>query len=408
MKGYKVLLFTSNPENDPNRADYNSLLGKYAKNLIVYRFNPFLRPLWKLVRKLFSKTENLKIKGKPDIPEMEDAVEFVDTSVKAGLIGFISQVSFFLGGFLKLLKLVKIYRPAVIYGYEIYGAPLAWFVARICNIPLVTKFQGTIAYPILEKYKTSSWFRIPNHLIGLKTPADLVIMENDGTRGKDVLLKLKFPSKRILFLIDGVDKGFYIPNFNKKQFLKELGLSEDSKIIVVVSKLKRWKRVDRAIMAMSEVVKKIKDVILIVVGDGEERERLERLAKELNLNNHVFFTGAIPHSEVKYYMNAADVFLSLYDNSNLCNPVLEALECGKCIITIDDGSTKDILVNNQNAILIKKEELFEELPKAIAKCLTDDELRQRLEKNARIFAEKYLLSWEKRMELEIGEVEKIL
>jgi glycosyltransferase involved in cell wall biosynthesis len=313
-----------------------------------------------------------------------------------------------LGGFFRLLKLVKKYRPAVIYGYEIYGAPLAWCVARICHIPLVTKFQGTIAYPILEKYKTLSWLRIPNHLIGLKTPADLVIMENDGTRGKEVLIQLGIPEAKIRSWIQGVDKDIYLPNFDKKQFLKELGLNENLKIIVVISKLKRWKRVDRAITAMSEVVKEIKDVILIIVGDGTERERLEEQAKELGLNDQVFFAGAIPHSRVKHYLNAADLFLSLNDYTNICIPILEALECGKCIVTIDDGSTKEILKDYQNAILIKKKDLVKELPKTIVNLLTNDELRQRLGKNARIFAEKYLLSWEKRMELEIGEVEKIL
>jgi len=409
-KGYKVLLFTSNPESDPNRADYNSLLGEYAKNLIVYRFNPLFRFLWRLLRNIPNKNRNLKIdkKEKDNIQNMEDTVPFVDVSIKASLIGFVSQVSFFLGGFLKLLKLTKIYRPVVIYGYEIYGAPLACIVAKIFHIPFVTKFQGTIAYPIIEKYKIGAWLRIPHHLIGLKFPSNLIIMENDGTRGKDVLVRLKVPEEKIRFWIDGVDKDIYIQNFDKKRFLKELGLNEDSKTILVASRLERWKRVDRAITAMSEVIKEVSNAILIIVGDGTERKRLEGLAEDLKLNNNVLFIGAVPHKEVKKYFNACDIFLSLNDYSNLCNPVLEALECGKCIITIDDGSTKEILVNNQNVMLIKKENLSNELPETIVNLLTNDELRQRSEKNARIFAEKYLLSWENRMELEISEVEKIL
>jgi len=351
---------------------------------------------------------NVGKKERNNMQNMEDTVPFVDVSIKAGLIGFVSQVSFFLGGFFKLLKLTKIYRPVVIYGYEIYGAPLAWSIAKICHIPLVTKFQGTIAYPMIEKYKIGAWLRIPHHLIGLKTPSNLIIMENDGTRGKDVLIKLKVLEEKILFLVDGVDKNIYIPNFNKRQFLKELHLSEDSKIILSLSKLKKWKRVDRAIKAMTDVIKEFSNAILVIVGDGPERGNLEKLVEELKLKSNVLFVGAVPHDRVKYYINAADIFLSLYDYSNLCNPVLEALECGKCIVAIDDGSAKEILVNDQNAILIKKENLPNELSKVIARLLTNDELRKRLEKKARLFAEKHLLSWENRMELEISEVEKIL
>ncbi len=157
-KGYKVLLFTSNPESDPNRADYNSLLGEYAKNLIVYRFNPLFRFLWRLLRNILNKNRNLKIskKERDNIQNMEDVVLFVDISIKAGLIGFLSQISFFLGGFLKLFKLVRKYRPILIYGYEIYGAPLGWSVARIFRIPLVTKFQ--FSFPL--KNPSRSFFSL--------------------------------------------------------------------------------------------------------------------------------------------------------------------------------------------------------------------------------------------------------
>jgi glycosyltransferase involved in cell wall biosynthesis len=409
-KGYWVLLFTSNPESDPNRADYNGLLGEDAKNLIVYRFNPLFRFLWRLLKNILNKNRKLNVgkKERNNMQNMEDTVPFVDVSIKAGLIGFVSQVSFFLGGFLKLLKLTKIYRPVVIYGYEIYGAPLAWSIAKICHTPLVTRFQGTIAYPIIEKYKIGAWLRIPHHIIGLKTPSNLIIMDNDGTRGKEVLNKLKVPEDKIRFWINGVAKDIYIQDFDKKEFLNELGLNEDSKTILVACRLEEWKRVDRAIMAMPEVIKEVSNAILVIVGDGTARKRLERLVEDLKLNNNVLFIGSVPHEEVRKYFNACDIFLSLNDYSNLCNPVLEALECGKCIVTIDDGSTKEILINGQNAILIKKENLSNELPKTVVRLLTKDEVRQRLEKNARIFAEKHLLSWENHMELEISEVEKIL
>ena len=412
QNGYKVFLFTSNPENDPNRADYNSLLGEYAANLVVYRFNPLFRFLWKLFRKIKNKNKksNLNIgeNEENNIQKMEDIAPFVDASIKAGLIGFASQISFFLGGFLKLLQLTKEYQPAVIYGYEIYGAPLAYIVAKYFRLPFVTKFQGTIAFPILEKYKVGAWVRIPHHLIGLKTPGNLVFMDDDGTRGKEVLIKLKVKEEKIRFYINGVRKDIYIPNFERRQFLKELHLGEDSKVILSVSRLVSWKRVDRAIVAMTEVIKEVNNAVLIIVGDGPEKVKLNRLVKELKLNNNVIFVGPIPNDYVKYYFNAADIFLSLYDYSNLCNPVLEALECGKCIVTIDDGSTKDILINGQNAILIRKENLSNELSKTIVNLLSHAEVRHRLEKNARIFAEKHLLSWENRMELEISELEKIL
>ncbi|MEM3516109.1 MAG: hypothetical protein QW281_05695 [Saccharolobus sp.] len=143
-KGYKVILFTSNPESDPNRADHKNLLGKYVENLIVYRFDPLFRKLWKIFRSIKIIEYGLKTfqKKNLDIPKVEEITPFLDISLRAGLIGFLSQVSFFLGGFLKLFKLVRMYKPVVIYGYEIYGAPLALCIARMFHIPLITKYSS--------------------------------------------------------------------------------------------------------------------------------------------------------------------------------------------------------------------------------------------------------------------------
>jgi len=406
-EGYRVILLTSNPLSGSNKADYEELFGDLIENLKIYRFNPLLRflsiPLLKLKNQAFG-----KLSPTDDMPNLkvDNSVPFVKWH--HGILGFISQISFVLGGIIKAFRLTSLYHPNIIYGYEIYGAPLAYIISKIFHIPLITKFQGTIAFPYIEKYGTLSWFMIPNHLIGLKIPAQLIIMENDGTRGKEVLLKLGIPEGKIKFWIDGVKKDMCIIQFNKFSFLKELGLNDEYKVILTVSRLERWKRVDRAIRAMPLVIEKFSKTVLIVVGDGEEKANLIELAKKLKVDRNTIFVGAIPHDEVKKYFNSCDIFLSLYDYSNLCNPVLEALECGKPIITIDDGSTKGILENGQNAILVKKENLSEELPNAIIELLSNDELRLRLSQNAFNTAKKSLLSWEERMKLEISEVEKIL
>lgn len=402
--GWRVIFLTSNPASDPNRADYNKLFGPLVDEVFIYRFTPLFRPLAKLVAqvKKFLLACHL-IPKKTSLANVTDTVPF-GTSGGKSAFGLISWVSFILGGIFKAIWLAWRYRVKIVYGYEIYGAPLALVVARIFKIPLITKFQGTIAFPELERGK--AWLRIPHHLLALRAPSDLVIMENDGTRGKEVLERLGVPKEKIRFWVDGVKEDMYIPEFDKRLLLERLGLNHDARIILAVSKLKKWKRVDRVVRAMQQVIKEIPNAFLIVVGDGEERANLESLAKSLGVDAHVIFTGAVPHDEIKYFFNGCDLFISLYDHSNLCNPVLEALICGKCILTINDESIKSLLINDYNAILVDKENLEEMLPKAIVSLLSDDEKRQRIAENARNYAEKNLQTWEERMKMEIQEVEQ--
>ena len=404
--GYKVVFLTSNPASDPNRADYCELLGPLMSRVAVYRFSPLFRPLAGLIVRVRNLLLSCRfIPRKAPLIDVADTVQF-DTSAGSSILGLLSWISFILGGSLKAIWLARHHKVGLIYGYEIYGAPVAWLAARLLRVPLFTKFQGTVAFPELEKGR--AWLRIPHHLMALKTPSDLVIMENDGTRGKEVLSRLGVAEEKIRFWVDGVKKEMYIPHFEKRHLLSKLDLGGNSKIVLTLSKLKKWKRVDRAISAIAQVVREIPNVFLIIVGDGEERGNLENLTQRLGVAKHGRFMGAVPHDEVQYFLNGCDVFLSLYDHSNLSNPLLEALECGRCIVTIDDGSTEDLLTNGHNAILLQKEKLSEELPNTIISLLLHDKRCLRIAANARNYAEKYLVSWEERMAMEIREIEALV
>lgn len=404
--GYKVIFFTSNPASDPNRADYGELLGPLMDKVFIYRFTPLFRPFAKLmfrVKKIL--LSHNPISPRSSLTDVADTVPF-GSSGGRGVIGLLSWISFILGGIFKAMHLARLHKVKVVYGYEIYGVPIAWIIAKILKITLITKFQGTIAFPELEKGR--AWFKIPHHLLALKTHADLVIMENDGTRGKEVLLRLGVPEERIRFWIDGVKKEIYISQFERHILLRKFDLNDNSKIILTVSKLKRWKRVDRAINAMPQVIREIPNAFLVVVGSGEEKKNLEKLAQILKVDKHIIFVGAVPYDEIRYFFNGCDLFLSLYDHSNLCNPVLEALTCGKYIVTIADGSTKDLLVDGYNAVLIPKEDIKIKLPQIVALLLSDDKKCNQIAANAKEYAEHHLYSWEERMAMEVKEVEALI
>lgn len=97
-------------------------------------------------------------------------------------------------------------------------------------------------------------------------------------------------------------------------------------------------------------------MVLVIVGNGSERERLQGIARELGVEQHVRFEGAVPHGEIIQYLAAADIFLSFYDWSNVGNPLLEAMMAGKCIVTLNNGDTGQFVKNEENGILLEYEE----------------------------------------------------
>ncbi|MDD5552225.1 MAG: glycosyltransferase family 4 protein [Candidatus Pacebacteria bacterium] len=290
------------------------------------------------------------------------------------------------------------------YGYEVQGIPVSKVLSKIFKKPIISRFQGTkLSAHLQEKFwKIKYW----DDVFAMKIPVDLLIMANDGTMGDKVLRKINAKTKKVKFWLNGVDKNIYIPNFDKNNFKKELKIEKNKKILLAISRLEKWKRVDRIIKTMSRVLKAESETELLIIGDGKEKENLEKLVKELKVENGTRFLGALPHDELKKYYNLADIFISTYDISNVGNPLLEALSCGKCIVTLDIGDTDKFIHNEKNGILVKLDKI-NILPDIIIKLLKDNEKRKRLEENAKEFAKNNLWTWKERMETEFDEVRKL-
>lgn len=322
-------------------------------------------------------------------------------------IGFFAKilwwVYFQIMAFIKAQKL----RPEidVIYGYEIDGVPVAKVLSRLWRVPVVARFQGTILGLVWMKrrfWKLRAW----EHVIGLSLPVDLVIMTNDGSQGDRVLDRLGADMERVRFWMNGVDWEPFTTLPEKTEIRRELQIDAQW-VLLTVSRLVGWKRVDRAIRALPEVVRSFPEIILLVVGDGPERERLQRLAADLGVAENVRFVGAVPHKEIPKYLAAADIFLSFYDWSNVGNPLLEAMVAGKCIVTLNNGDTGRFIKNQENGILLEYEDL-PRLPEVVKELLTNEETRNRLGANARRFAEENFWSWEERIEAEVREVTQLV
>lgn len=284
----------------------------------------------------------------------------------------------------------------VIYAYEVGAVKVAKIISDKYGFPLVTRFQGTI----LANLDDSVANRVRNipHFSALRTNADAIIMTNDGTQGLKTMRRLGNKSQNIYFWRNGVKVVTEEELIKREEFRREIGMNNEF-VFLMVSRLVPWKRVERALYAMAEVIHEQLNVKLIIVGDGDSRDELENLSSKLNLTQYVKFIGAIQQKEVYKYMIAADGFLSLYDLSNVGNPLMEAMSCGLPIITLNNGDTSEVIHHEENGVLVDCDKLGE-VPSYMKKLVNDTKYRKMLSKNAREFALKIFWSWEDRMRAE--------
>lgn len=295
----------------------------------------------------------------------------------------------------------------VFYGYEVHGALTAKILSLIFKKPLVTKFQGTLLSKYLDNegqlWKIKYWW----HILAFKIKTDLLVMTNDGTKGDKVLKSLKVNMTRVKFWLNGIDGFSSDQNKNVEDLRSALNILPSEKILLSVSRLEKWKRVDRTIESMPYVVKEKTGVKYIVVGDGSEIRTLKKLTNDLKMEKNVIFVGGVSHSKLGAYYNLADVFVSMYDISNVGNPLLEAMKIGKCVVAYDVGATKEFITHEKTGVLIK-DPTPQNLSKVLIELLDNDNKRETLAHNGQKFANERFWSWEERVQAEIEEVEKIL
>jgi len=303
---------------------------------------------------------------------------------------------------LRALRRCLPFPPDVIYGYEIYGAPIASWMGRLLGVASVSRFQGTLLSAWLDDPAAFRSFR--TNRLALTAPTDLVVMADDGTLGDEVLARLGVPADRVRFWVNGVVKE------DVEAARRRVGPPPRGSRpvrMLTASRLVEWKRVDRVLRLLAALPGDLPRWTLSIVGDGPERPALERMARDLGLEERVAFRGPLPHDEVLEHLVQSDLYLSLYDLSNLSNGVLEALVAGVPVFTLDVGGTSHVVRDRESGVLLDPKDLDRQGPTLLARLVRDSRWRRSLAEGAARVG-RALPTWEERMAREVREVEEVL
>jgi glycosyltransferase involved in cell wall biosynthesis len=145
---------------------------------------------------------------------------------------------------------------------------------------------------------------------------------------------------------------------------------------VTVGRLIPLKQVDRLIEALRE----IPELGLVVVGDGPERPRLERIAQELGVSGRVYFAGQRSKKETLSLMAACDLFVLNSTYEGLPHTVLEAMALGLPVIATAVGGTPEVVRDGETGVLVLEQN---GVIKALLTLARDPAFRRRLGEAAR-------------------------
>jgi N-acetyl-alpha-D-glucosaminyl L-malate synthase BshA len=282
----------------------------------------------------------------------------------------------------KLVDMVKLYKIEVLHVHYAIPHAYAGYMAKQMlkdegiDIPMVTTLHGTDITLVGNHpfYKPAVTFSI--------NKSDYVTSVSQSL--KDDTLKL-FNIKNEIQVIPNfieLDKSKNDPTVPCR---RSVMANENERIITHISNFRKVKRIPDIIKIFHKIQKEI-PAKLMMVGDGPEKEKAEKMCRKLGISDKVIFFGN--SNEIDRILCLTDLFLLPSETESFGLAALEAMACGVPVISSNSGGLPEVNLDGVSGYLSDVGEI-DEMAKNALKILKEDSVLAEFKKNAFHVAENF-------------------
>ncbi len=261
-----------------------------------------------------------------------------------------------IGVFFRLISLFRAERPDVIHVNSSKIGAMGAIAGRIAGVPKIIftahgwAFNENRGFVSKLLIKIIYWFTI------FFSHATITVSENMRSKIKN----WPFIGGKTFTIHNGVDTPTYFAKDSARIVLLDhcpaikAVLGDEWKKnawIGTIAELHPTKALDAAINAVSEVVEKGAKVLYLIIGEGQERARLEKQIADLGLSKHVFLVGHIDNAA--QYLKAFDIFMLVSLSEGLGYVVIEAGMAGLPVIATAVGGIPELVEDMKSGLLIQ-------------------------------------------------------
>lgn len=244
----------------------------------------------------------------------------------------------------ELIRIIRKIKPDIIHSHSgcWHYTSLA---ARLCKVPVAIHTEHGRAFPDPKSHIFCDrlYFGFTDKLVTVSEPLTTYMQEIVG-----------LDYKRIIQIENGVDTKLFYNTSGNQRTLQTLGLSRNDHIIGIVARLEPVKDHLTLLNAFAEVIKIVPNCKLLIIGNGSQKQNIEKQIQTLKLSEKVLLLGE--RKDIPELLSIIDIFVlsSLSEGTSLT--LLEAMASGKPVVVTNVGGNGRVVIDNETGFLVPPEE----------------------------------------------------
>lgn len=249
------------------------------------------------------------------------------------------------------LREIQAWKPDVIHSQcEFFSFRFALQLSKELDIPLVhtyhTLYEQYVNYVIPSRYLGSCAVRF----LSRKRLEQVAKIIAPTKKVEDALLDYGLPNP-ICIVPSGISLEQHkqrMPQAERLQKRRALGIQDGCQVLLSLGRLGAEKNLEELLELFAAERNRNGNVVFLIVGDGPDREHLERKARELGVKDHVVFTGMVSPGQVQTYYQLGDVFVSASTSESQGLTYVEAAANGLPLLCREDPCLNDVIQEGVN------------------------------------------------------------
>ncbi len=168
---------------------------------------------------------------------------------------------------------------------------------------------------------------------------------------------------------------------HKRDFRRKYEINEDSIVLVTIARLFMLKGHEYIIESAKQLSKRFEKCVWLFVGDGNLSDHFKQQVCQLGLAEKVKFTGLLPPSQIPLAIQSSDILVHCSLREGLARTLPQAMLCGRPAVSFDVDGAREVVNENTGRLIEPKN--VEQLIKACAELIEDEDLRKKLGENGR-------------------------